>query len=91
MKFLLPTVFLISLALCGCAAPTRKYESDQLIGKISAGMNEVQVTEILGPPSSIDILDDGRRQLRYEGTDGGVLVVRLKENYVLDAKWLAKD
>lgn len=74
-----------AVILCGCAAPTRKFDLDQMMGKVEIGMDEVQVTQILGAPSRIDVVD-GRRLLRYEGTDGGFLVVSLIGNRVTDAR-----
>lgn len=85
MKTLLLSITVAVVILGGCAAPTRKFDLDQLMGKIETGMNEVQVTQILGAPSRIDVVD-GRRLLRYEGTDGGFLVVSLVGNRVTDAR-----
>lgn len=85
MRLFYPAVTLAVLAMGGCSAPTRKCDLDQMMGKVEIGMNEVQVTQILGAPTRIDVVD-GRRLLRYEGTDGGFLVVSLIGNRVTDAR-----
>lgn len=73
--------------IAGCSkGNARTFDLNALEGKVSAGMNEVQVTQIMGVPSSIKTEGD-YRELRYDGQDGkGYIVVGLKGNVVIDAR-----
>lgn len=80
------TLLLLAAALAGCSSPSRTFDLDSMMGKVSMGMNEVQVTQILGAPTKIEVIN-GVRELRYDGNDGkGYLVISLKDNVVIDAR-----
>jgi hypothetical protein len=78
-------VILPILIAVGCAAETRTFDLDSIDKKVSTGMSELQVTQLIGAPSHIDIEGDTRK-LRYDGKDGGYILVTLKGNVVIDAR-----
>lgn len=80
------TLLLLGLLLAGCSSSGRTFDLNSMMGKVSMGMNEFQVTQALGAPTKIEVVN-GVRELRYDGNDGkGFLVVSLKDNVVIDAR-----
>jgi hypothetical protein len=72
------------LLIVGCSGGGRKHDLDSLMGKVSTGMTELQVTQAIGAPSHVDIVDGGR-DLRYDGEGGGYILVTLRGDRVTDA------
>ncbi|GEM_PF-4416166 len=72
-------------AICGCRSkPGPGHDLDVVMGKVSAGMSEVQVVANAGTPDRIEAEGDYRK-LRYYDVSGTAYVeITLKNNVVVD-------
>lgn len=48
-------------------------------------MTELELNQAIGVPTRIDMVD-GMRELRYDGVDGGRVIVVVKGNIVVDVR-----
>jgi hypothetical protein len=73
------------IMLGGCSGgSSKKYDLPPLMGKILRGMTLDQLTWSIGEPSSFKDVEGGQI-LRYEGKDGGYILVTMEGGRVRDA------
>lgn len=81
-------VFLAGVILAaglGCRKEPMKVENLALkISRVRMGMSEFEAVQAAGPPSLVLSPESGVRVLRYEGKEGGVVEITLKQNVVTD-------
>lgn len=83
-KFVLG-IFVAAIVVAGCRSEPKKVDDLALkVAKVRMGMTEFDAVQAAGPPSLVLTPEQGVRVLRYEGTDGGVVEITLRQNVVTD-------
>ena len=73
------------LLTCACAKEGDKHDLGKVITGARTGMTELALTQAIGAPTTIEVVN-GVRELRYDGKDGGYVIVAVKGNIVTDIR-----